>query len=485
MIKDEKLDFWISNNLNVLFTGKAGVGKTAIITSAFDRHKLKWRYFSAATMDPWVDFIGIPKECQTQDGTKYIDLIRPLEFQRDEVEALFFDEFNRSSKKIRNAVMELIQFKSINGKKFNNLRIIWAAINPSEGDEYDVEKLDPAQQDRFEIQQNIPYKCHRPYFVEKYGSENARAAISWWDELPDEIKNKVSPRRLDNALRIFTQKGDMRDVLPQESNVQKLYTVLKTGPIYDNLKAFYKDSDIESAKKFLSTENSFSASEEYIVKTPEWLEFYLPLFPKEKLSSSMSKYDAVLQHVLNNVNKQIVYKNIVEDIVSANTNKKLCNTIRKVAKTNKDVSSLVNKPENFIIDGAIGSKPEKIHFSVQSNPNFTNDLSNAIIRVKSTTQSYTRGKEYNLIVSKIPYRMTTLESEKLFEFLNIIVNHTHNRGISKFPNFMGIFNNAIVSISLNDGIKWDDICRKYTPQYSSLFGLIVQFSEYAEKVITP
>lgn len=30
--------------------------------------------------------------------------------------------------------MELIQFKSINGKKFNNLKVIWAAINPDDGD---------------------------------------------------------------------------------------------------------------------------------------------------------------------------------------------------------------------------------------------------------------------------------------------------------------------------------------------------------------
>ena len=42
------------------------------------------------------------------------------------------DEFSRAHKKVRNAVMELIQFKSINGRKFKNLKIVWAAINPDD-----------------------------------------------------------------------------------------------------------------------------------------------------------------------------------------------------------------------------------------------------------------------------------------------------------------------------------------------------------------
>ena len=125
-LKNEKLDFWIQNSYNVLFVGKHGVGKTSIIKNAFERAGLRWKYFSASTLDPWVDLVGVPKEIQTEEGN-YLDLVRPKEFQYDEVDALFFDEFNRSHKKVRNAVMELLQFKSINGKKFNNLKIVWAA----------------------------------------------------------------------------------------------------------------------------------------------------------------------------------------------------------------------------------------------------------------------------------------------------------------------------------------------------------------------
>lgn len=209
MITDAKLQFWIKNNLNVLFIGEHGVGKTARVKKAFEEAGLKWLYFSAATLDPWVDFIGIPKEVEDpKSGLKYIDLIRPKPFAEDTVEAIFIDELNRSHKKVRNAIMELLQFKSINGRKFKNLRIIWGAINPetpineSTELEYDVERLDPAHKDRFEVHVNVPYKPDHTYFHEKFGT-NATPAICWWNDLSPAAKKLVSPRRLDYALTVW------------------------------------------------------------------------------------------------------------------------------------------------------------------------------------------------------------------------------------------------------------------------------------------
>jgi predicted GTPase len=37
-VREEKLDFWVKNKLNVLFIGKHGVGKTAMVQSAFERN---------------------------------------------------------------------------------------------------------------------------------------------------------------------------------------------------------------------------------------------------------------------------------------------------------------------------------------------------------------------------------------------------------------------------------------------------------------
>ncbi len=139
MISDKKLDFYIENGMNVLFIGRHGVGKTAMGKAAFERHNLKWKYFSAATMDPWVDFVGVPKETTDKEtGENYIELVRPKGFHNDQVEAIFMDELNRAKDKVRNAVMELIQFRSINGVKFTKLKMIWAAINPEDEEDEDL-----------------------------------------------------------------------------------------------------------------------------------------------------------------------------------------------------------------------------------------------------------------------------------------------------------------------------------------------------------
>jgi hypothetical protein len=209
----KKFDFWIQNNLNVLLVGNHGIGKTELVTQAFNRHNINWQYFSGATMDPWVDFIGVPKEKVDEHGKSYLDLVLPKTFAEDKVEAIFMDELNRSPSKVRNAIMELVQFKTINGRKFKNLRFVWAAINPYDEDEtYDVDRLDPAQEDRFHIHFQLPETPSEPYFTDKYGSIGVKA-VSWWETIPLEHRHLISPRRLDYAVDIYLKGGDLTDVL--------------------------------------------------------------------------------------------------------------------------------------------------------------------------------------------------------------------------------------------------------------------------------
>lgn len=257
--------------MNVLLKAKHGVGKTSIITTAFKEHNIKYLYFSGATLDPWVDFVGVPKEFTDENGITYLDLVRPKPFAYDDVEAIFIDELNRSSKKVRNSIMELLQFKSINGKKFNNLRFVWAAVNPPPNDKdddedqlkYQTEEFDPAQEDRFQVIYDIPYKPYKPYFVQKYGTENAEIAISWWNALNEKQKNMVSPRRLDLALDYVAISGDLRDVLPKEVNIKSLAKQLIDGSFIKTFNSLIAtcDNDDESKTKlatFLDNPNVIS-----------------------------------------------------------------------------------------------------------------------------------------------------------------------------------------------------------------------------------
>jgi len=293
MISLRKRLFWIEKGYTVLLEGKAGVGKTSIVLEAFREANLKFAYFSGSTLDPFIDFCGVPVKIDHPDGEASIKLILPEHMKPEETEAIMLDEYNRAPKKVRNALLELIQFKSINGRKFGKLRVIWVAVNPysedAEEDQlYDVERLDPAQRDRFQIQVKIPYKCSEDYFVGKYGKKMAKAAIQWWNDLPDKIKDVVSPRRLDYALQIFGDKGDILDVLPEKSNAARLKSLLGIGPAEEKLTEMMDEGDMVAAKFFLSDPNNYDYSIKAILETPRFLKYFLPALEEERISSLLS-----------------------------------------------------------------------------------------------------------------------------------------------------------------------------------------------------
>jgi len=330
----DTFDFWIANNLNVLFYGRHGVGKTSMILDAFNKNKLKYQTFSASTMDPWVDFIGVPKEINDEKGA-YLELIRPKAFRDDEVEALFFDELNRSHKKIRNAIMELIQFKSINGRKFPKLRFIWGAVNPSEDDDlkYDVEQLDPAQADRFHIQVEIPYRPHAPYLREKYGRQRADAAIEWWNDLSEKMQLQISPRRLEYAIQIHEKQGNLAFVLPQNSNIAKLSYSLSNGSPKTEYTRLLMLKNEENLTEWLQVENNYSAVEGCIITNPVAA---LHLLSEERIIALASKNNSVAGYIFENY---ATFKQVVDDLADNSQDKHLKKCAQKVSTRQRVAAS--------------------------------------------------------------------------------------------------------------------------------------------------
>lgn len=351
MISERKLQFWLDNSLNVLLIGRHGVGKSTIVADLFNKKGLNWKYFSAATMDPWVDFIGIPKEKETEDGKSHLELIPPKDFAEGDVEAIFIDEFNRAHKKVRNAVMELIQFKSINGRKFKNLKVVWAAINPEDDptQSYDVEALDPAQRDRFQVHLELPYKPSRSYFGDKYGSEVGNAAVEWWKNLSSEIQEKVSPRRLDYALEMHFIDGSMRDVLPRNSNVRQLQDLLKIGAPSELLKNLYKKGTPDSIKTFFRDENKYRSSINLVLSKDTYLEKFFRYLPSEKISSLIAKEEKCLNYALSHEEKYEIFSEILTDIVQGRVaDEEVIKRISRVRRLSNQENTL--ESDGYILD---------------------------------------------------------------------------------------------------------------------------------------
>ena len=157
--------------LNILLEGPFGVGKSSIIFSVAEELGLRMKYFSASTLDPFADLVGVPVPVM-EDQTRRLIYVRPDYIQQAEI--LFFDELNRAHPKVLNAVFEIIQFHSINGETLPHLRSVIAAINPASAG-YHVQELDPALLDRFHLHLHVAFEPNLETTLRKRDAEPGAA----------------------------------------------------------------------------------------------------------------------------------------------------------------------------------------------------------------------------------------------------------------------------------------------------------------------
>jgi MoxR-like ATPase len=455
MISNKELDFWIKNGLNVLFIGEYGIGKTSTVLDAFKRNKLRFKYLSGSTLDPWVDLIGVPKEVVDENNTRVLDLIKPKEWAYDEVDAIFIDEFNRAHKKVTNAVMELIQFKSINGKKYSNLKIIWAAVNPDESkfqeNTYNVEQFDAAVKDRFHIHVDLPYKPSIDYLKNKFTQQVAESAINWWNALPDKVKGQVSPRRLDYALDIHFKGGNLKYVLPQESNIKKLVKDLASISIKQQLMSLVTSGDVDAAREWLANDNNYFSAVDEIFANDRFVNFFVPVFPKEKISNILSGSDAKSKVIYDMGKSNTQIKGIIDNIVKSGQNKAVANNL-----------SMLNSLVSTIWD---------INPSASSNYNFDPKVSAtrfeesvklAVKRLGAGQDTHARRSAVEEVMSNTgPY--DTLNVSDVLDVLNIcniFYKHSYSSTIKKMGNDLTKYINYLMVYLINNKIPIDEVYKK-------------------------
>lgn len=330
-LKDSDLDKFLEADQNVLLVSERGSGKTQRIKECMERNGLNYVYFSGSTMDPWIDFIGIPTEPENGECIKFL---RPARMNSD-LEAIIIDEFNRSTPEVMSACMELLQFRSINGVKFPKLRVIWAAVNPddedtegedvSEGD-YAVQKMDPAQLDRFDVVINLSGEPCKKWFRKQYGQQG-EIIVDWWQSQPYRFKKITSARRLEKALIAYSKNIAFRYVLPRSGNL----TLLATKMMADEETLAFMDLEANvteaNYKKFLAVAGKDKIIS--VLKDNKYIRF-VSLAPKEIFSelylSDKNFFQSInfyIDQQINQSNKTQLFKSLVtatKEILEAHPN---------------------------------------------------------------------------------------------------------------------------------------------------------------------
>lgn len=456
VITVEKITHWLKHKKNVLIKGRHGTGKTSLVLESFkDGLGLQdgeWLYFSGATLDPWVDFIGVPKEVKDpHTGVVSLDIVRPKCFSEDKVRFIFIDEWNRSPKKVRNATLELIQFKSINGKKFNNLEAIIAAVNPDDDIdgtmEYDVEKADPAQLDRFQIHVEMEYKPSISYFTKKYEEKMARAACEWWSKLPKEQQKLVSPRRLDYALECYLADISLDDVLPESCGISVLREKLHKTPSIVHLANLFKSKDKEASRTWLKDNNNFLYVEKEITKNAEYRKFFLPLLTYERISELYCREKDVRTYILDVYKDEKIFIDILLEIKNAGTRKELSDEIDRQFKKDKFVDPVV-----FSKNTPLNENKDKSYTSTLENDGSLNAKVLNFIEKHDNIESKAdqRLKDYNEVLSFIPKVINQTEAINIIKLLNVVVKRTAIKAVSKYSSFIPVLNLAIESLHILD-----------------------------------
>lgn len=211
---------------NVLMIADHGIGKSTMTFEIADTIGYKLKAYSAPTMDPFTDLVGVPVP-RGEEPNEYLKLIRPKDI--DQAEMLLIDELNRAHPKTVNALMEVIQFHTINGEPLPKLKMVWACINSHVGGKFvGVSALDPAVVDRFHGQVELKAEPTPKYYVERCGIDQGVAStlVDWWKAQPAEVQFYLTPRRLEYMGKLI--KDGLDPTLGKPFGVEVSMASLKT-----------------------------------------------------------------------------------------------------------------------------------------------------------------------------------------------------------------------------------------------------------------
>ena len=268
---------YVKDEEKFLLIGLHGVGKTEMCLEAAKETNHKLLYFSASTLDPWCDLVGIPVPKTIEEGPDGRTILKFA--RREDLEQatwIFLDELNRAHPKTLNALFEMIQFKQINGVPLKNLKLVSGAINPPDVEmNYSVTELDPALLDRFHHYMYVKANPTLSVYMNKGISRSvAEKSIAWWKNLGENQKNYITPRRLEYLMFAHMKGYPLEscilpprmipnvDAIPIGTLKEVLASSIESEEVLKNFKTYSADWILENGQQFVRA--SFQPESHYI-----------------------------------------------------------------------------------------------------------------------------------------------------------------------------------------------------------------------------
>lgn len=126
----QMLAFTIRNQRNLLILGAAGSGKTEAAQATAEKMGLNVVYLNLSVLEA-PDLVGLPMLSSEGRVNYALPSFFPLE-SKDKI-VLLIDEVDKAKPELQNPMLELLQFKSINGRKLNIEACVLTGNLPDEG----------------------------------------------------------------------------------------------------------------------------------------------------------------------------------------------------------------------------------------------------------------------------------------------------------------------------------------------------------------
>lgn len=127
------LRFSIQTGANLMVFGNAGTGKTEMAMQAAHEMKFGFVYLNLSVLEA-PDLIGLPMiDQETHTSTYATPKMLPLRDEAQKQIVLVVDEIDKAKPELQNPMLELFQFRSMNGRPLNIHSVIATGNLPDEG----------------------------------------------------------------------------------------------------------------------------------------------------------------------------------------------------------------------------------------------------------------------------------------------------------------------------------------------------------------